>query len=70
MHDGYLNSVDRIGRIGDELPLAEPSFPKAPVAPWDDDVLLDSWLASQTPGRFGHILDVLARPDTLNSAAS
>jgi hypothetical protein len=61
MTDTFLGLVDGARRIEDGLPLVEPFFLLRPDLPQPDDVLLDDWLVSLTPDRFGHILDSLAR---------
>ena len=62
MNDGVLSLVGGTRLFEDGLPPAAPLFIPSPDATHTDDVLLDSWLASLTPNRFGRILDWLARP--------
>jgi len=69
MNDAFLGLVDGPRHIEDGLPPVEPFFLQPPDASQQDDAMLDDWLASLMPDRFGDILDSLSRL-SLTSVAS
>jgi len=70
MSDGFMDLADVAPGIEDELFLGELCFPRHPDVPHPDDAMLHDWLASLVPGRFGHILDALARAPAVTAPST
>lgn len=61
MNGHFASLVDIPRPSADGLPIPDPFLFAPPDVPQQDDALLDDWLASLTPARFGQILDSLTR---------